>query len=93
MQANAPQRSEDPGRTQGIEVADARCAICGSEAIVFDEVLAEPTIELGECLHCEYRWTGVGGSLVGLPSPDSDLDAGTSEMDTPSWRSGVSNAA
>jgi|TARA_B110000263_G_scaffold203029_1_gene182892 hypothetical protein len=54
MQSNAAQG-------QQIEVAAASCcSICGSEAVVFDEVLDEPALLLGECLHCEYRWTRSG---------------------------------
>ena len=53
MQSNAAQG-------QRIEVAASCCSICGSEAVVFDEVLDEPALLLGECLHCEYRWTRSG---------------------------------
>ena len=50
MQSNTAQR-------QRIEVAASCCSICGSKAVVFDEVLDESALLLGECLHCEYRWT------------------------------------
>ncbi len=53
MQSNTAKR-------QRIEVAASCCSICGSEAVVFDEVLDEPALLLGECLHCEYRWTRSG---------------------------------
>ena len=53
MQSGAPRR-------QRIEVTNSCCSICGSEALVFDEVLGEPALLLGECLHCEYRWTRSG---------------------------------
>lgn len=97
MHANAPQRSESARTTRGIEVADVCCTICGSKAIVFDEVdkvIDEVmALELGECLHCEHRWTVAGGSPVGLPAPEADLEDGTSDIDTCSWNSRVSNAA
>jgi hypothetical protein len=57
MQSNAPQNAE---------VAASCCSICGSEAVVCDEVLGEPTLRLGECLRCEHRWTWPGGTLVAL---------------------------
>ncbi len=48
MQANAPQR---------IEVIASSCSMCGSQAVVYDEVVGEQPLQLGECLHCEHRWT------------------------------------
>ena len=59
MQPNTPQKAE---------VAASRCSICGSQAVVCDEVLGEPTLRLGECLRCEHRWTWPVGTLVALAS-------------------------
>ncbi len=39
----------------------ACCAMCGSAALIWDEVPGEQNLRLGECLHCEYRWTRPGG--------------------------------
>lgn len=94
MQANAPQRSESPSVTRGIEVAEPCCAICGSKAVVFDEVIAEPAIELGECLHCEHRWTLAGPRAGGWPASGTAFDDAASDADiNDSWCSRVSNAA
>ena len=89
MQSNAPQRLERPNAVRGTAGADPRCAICGSEAVVFDEVVEGPAIELGECLHCEHRWTLAGASQASLPGPEVDLDG----ADVEGWYSEVSNAA
>ncbi len=40
-----------------IESAAPCCAICGSGAVLWDEVDEQESLMLGECLHCEYRWT------------------------------------
>jgi hypothetical protein len=71
MQSNTPQKEE---------VADSRCSICGSQAVVCDEVLGEPTLRLGECLRCEHRWTWPGGTLVALASGAAEAAADASPM-------------
>ncbi|MDE0887543.1 MAG: hypothetical protein OSB70_18625 [Myxococcota bacterium] len=40
-----------------LESAAPCCAICGSTALVWDEVWEQENLTLGECLHCEHRWT------------------------------------
>jgi Zn ribbon nucleic-acid-binding protein len=42
-----------------LESAAPCCAICGSTSVVWDEVWEQENLTLGECLHCEYRWTHI----------------------------------
>ncbi len=38
-------------------VSPARCSVCGDKNLSFDEVLADTPLLLGECRHCDHRWT------------------------------------
>jgi hypothetical protein len=73
MRSNAPQR---------IDVIASSCSLCGSEAVVYDEVdevdevnevVGEQPLQLGECLHCEHRWTQPVGvsDITAASSPEA----------------------
>jgi len=66
MRSNAPQR---------IDVIASSCSLCGSEAVVYDEVdevVGEQPLQLGECLHCEHRWTQPVGVSDTTAAPKSE---------------------
>ena len=42
------------------------CAICGSRDVRSDAVDHDGWLELGECAHCDHRWTR---SLHGMTAP------------------------
>ena len=72
MHGNAPQkRLQGSNRNASHAGAPtACCSVCGSESVVCDEVVGEEILQLGECLHCEYRWTWPGGALIAMEVSD-----------------------
>ena len=72
MRGKAPQKAAQcsRGRAQPAPEAKACCSVCGSESVVCDEVVGEQVLQLGECLHCEYRWTWPGGALLAVAVSD-----------------------